>query len=233
MTRNKDLKRLVRSRMKKTGEAYTTARAQITKKTATRKRAAAPSASVAKPDPKDYAALAGTSDAVIKQKTGCNWARWVTALDYHGAAAMSHGDIAKLVSEKYKVPGWWTQTVTVGYERIRGLRERGQRRDGTYEASKSRTFNVPVSTLFNAWKDANVRKRWLDETGVKVRTATEPKSMRLGWSDGTIIAVGFYPKGKTKSSVAVQHTKLPDRETAERLKKYWTERFDALSETLG
>ena len=233
MTRDKDLKRLVRTRMKKTGEAYTTARAQITRKTAARKRTAAPSAAAAAPDAKDYATLAGMSDAVIKEKTGCNWARWVKSLDYHGAATMSHSDIAKLVSEKYKVPAWWTQTVTVGYERIRGLRARGQRRDGSYEASKSRTFNVPVSKLFNAWNDASRRKRWLDEPGVKVRTATEPKSMRLGWSDGTIIAVGFYPKGKERSSVAVQHTKLPDRETADRLKQYWAERFDALSEALG
>lgn len=233
MTRNKDLKRLVRTRMKKTGEAYTTARAQITRKTSTRKRTVAASAPAAAPQPKDYAMLAGMSDAVIKQKTGCAWDKWVKSLDYHGAATMSHGDIARLVSAKYKVPSWWTQTVTVGYERIKGLRARGQRRDGTYEASKSRTFNVPVTTLFNAWKDANVRRRWLDEAGVKVRTATEPKSMRLGWSDGTIIAVGFYPKGKTKTSVAVQHTKLPDRETADRLKQYWSERFDALSEALG
>jgi hypothetical protein len=233
MTRDKDLKRLVRTRMKKTGEAYTTARAHITRKTATQKRAVAPSASAVAPDPKDYAMLAGMSDAVIKEKTGCNWARWVKSLDYHGAATMSHSDIARLVSEKYKVPSWWTQTVTVGYERIRGLRERGQRRDGSYEASKSRTFNVPVTTLFNAWKDVSLRKRWLDEPGIKVRTATEPKSMRLGWNDGTIIAVGFYPKGKGKSSVAVQHTKLPNRETADRLKRYWAERFDALSETLA
>jgi hypothetical protein len=229
MTRNKDLKRLVRTRMKKTGEAYTTARAQITRKTAARKRTLASPA----PDPKDYATLACMSDAAIKQKTGCAWDKWVKSLDYHGAATMSHGDIARLVSEKYKVPSWWTQTVTVGYERIKGLRARGQRRDGTYEASKSRTFNVSVTTLFNAWKDAKTRKRWLDEGGVKVRTATEPKSMRLGWSDGTIIAVGFSAKGKTKSSVAIQHTKLPDRETADRLKQYWAERFDALSQALG
>jgi len=233
MTRNKDLKRLVRTRMKKTGEAYTTARAQITRKTAARKKTVAASAPAAARDLKDYAALAGMSDAVIKQKTGCTWDKWVKSLDYHGAEKMSHGDIARLVSEKYKVPSWWTQTVTVGYERIKGLRARGQRRDGTYEASKSRTFNVPVTTLFNAWKDANIRKRWLGEADVKVRTATGPKSMRLGWSDGTIIAVGFYPKGKTKSSVAVQHTKLPDRETADRLKQYWSERFDALSEALA
>jgi len=113
------------------------------------------------------------------------------------------------------------------------LRARGQRRDGTYEAGKSRTFNVPVAELYEAWKDAKVRKRWLDDASVKVRTATAPKSMRLGWSDGTIVAVGFWPKGPKKSSVAVQHTKLPDRETADRLKQYWSERFDALSEALA
>jgi hypothetical protein len=222
MTRNKDLKRLVRARMKKTGEAYTSARAQIT-----RKSSSIPKQKI------DYAKLAGMSDAVIKERTGCTWERWVKALDHKGADKMSHREIALLVSEKYKVPSWWTQTVTVGYERIKGLRARGQRRDGSYEATKSRTFNVPVTTLFTAWKDANIRKRWLDEAGVKVRTATAPKSLRLGWSDGTIIAVGFYPKGRTKSSVAVQHPKLPDRDAAVRLKKYWSERLDALGEALA
>jgi hypothetical protein len=223
MTRNKDFKRLVRARMKKTGESYTGARTQMTRK----------SAPAIKPNTKDYAKLAGMSDAVIKEKTGCTWERWVKALDHHGAEKMSHGEIAKLVSEKYNVPSWWTQTVTVGYERIKGLRARGQRRDGTYEASKSRTYNVPVTKLFDAWSDANLRKQWLDGATVKVRTATAPKSMRLGWSDGTIVAVGFLSKGKSKSSVAVQHTKLPNRESANRLKQYWSERFDSLSEVLG
>jgi hypothetical protein len=45
--------------------------------------------------------------------------------------------------------------------------------------------------------------------------------------------VGFYPQGATKSSVAVQHTKLPDRETAARIKQYWSERFDALAQVLA
>ncbi len=233
MTRNKDLKRLVRARMKKTGESYTSARAQITRKSKAKTPSAAAIAPVASANPKDYARLAGMSDTVIKERTGCTWERWVKSLDYYGAEQMSHRDIAALVSGKYKVPSWWTQTVTVGYERIKGLRARGQRRDGTYEASKSRTFNVPVTTLFDAWKDATVRKRWLGDATAKVRTATAPKSMRLGWSDGTIVAVGFISKGRTKSSVAVQHTKLPDRQTADRLKKYWSERFDALREVLA
>jgi hypothetical protein len=56
--------------------------------------------------------------------------------------------------------------------------------------------------------------------------------MRLDWTDKSIIAVGFMPKGTSKSSVAVQHTKLPDRETANQLKDYWSERLDALRDVL-
>jgi hypothetical protein len=229
MPKNKDLKRLVRARMRKTGEAYTAARAHLLKKT---KAKTVPRTAPISASRIDYPALAGISDATIKAKTGCTWKRWVDALDYHGAKEMLHRDIAALVSEKYKIDGWWSQTVTVGYERIKGLRARGQRRDGTYEASKSRTFDVPVDTLFDAWADAKVRRRWLDGEGVKVRTATAPKSMRLDWTDGSIIAVGFLAKGKAKSAVAVQHTRLADRETAHRLKEYWSDRLTALGEVL-
>jgi hypothetical protein len=236
MPRNKDLKRLVRARMRKTGEAYTAALAHINKKpkTATVSRVAAPRATAnSAPKSVDYAAVAGMSDEKLKAKTGCTWERWVYALDRRGAEQMSHRDIVALVNTKYKVAPWWSQTVTVGYERIKGLRARGQRRDGTYEASKSRTFNVPVTTLFDAWADSGLRRRWLDGAKVRIRTATAPKSMRLDWDDRAIIAVGFAAKGKLKSSVAVQHDKLPDRETADRLKQYWSDRLDALGEILS
>jgi hypothetical protein len=236
MPRNKDLKRLVRARMRKTGEAYTAALAHINRKpkiaavtSAAAPRATADSATKSV----DYAVVAGMSDEKLKAKTGCTWERWVHALDRGGAEQMSHRDIAALVSKKYKIDGWWSQTVSVGYERIKGLRARGQRRDGTYEASKSRTFNVPVTTLFDAWADTNLRRRLLNGAGVKVRTATVPKSMRLDWTDHSIIAVGFLAKGKSKSSVAVQHTKLPDRETADRLKQYWSDRLSALGGVLS
>lgn len=238
MTRNKDFKRLVRARMKKTGEAYTAARAQI----ATKPRRTPVSAATADtaprptPAPTNYAELAGMSDDSVKAKTGCPWERWVRALDHDGAAEMTHREIAALVNTKYKMGGWWSQTVAVGYERIKGMRARGQRRNGTYEATKSRTFDVPVTSLFEAWADATTRRRWLNGASVKVRTATAPKSMRLDWVDGGangtggIIAVGFTAKGKSKSAVALAHTKLPDRQTADRFKQYWSERLDTLRE---
>ena len=238
MPRNKDLKRLVRARMGKTGESYTTARAHVLAKSSSMPRTTALRAaesrktSVARAPRPNYAALAGYSDEVLKARTGCTWERWVGVLDYYRADTMAHRDITALVSKKFKIEGWWAQAVTVGYERIKGLRARGQRRDGSYEANKSRTYDVPTETLFDAWANARVRGRWLDGEIGRVRTSTAGKSMRLDGRDGSIVAVGFWPKGPSKSAVSVQHTKLRDQETATRLKKYWGERLDALRDVL-
>src|SRR5438876_11241165 len=127
MPTNKDFKRLVRARMRKTGEAYTAARAHLLHKKQESR-------------PVDYDRLAGMmSDAALKAKTGCTWERWVRALDRVQAHTWPHRRIAEYVHETYKVPGWWSQTVTVGYERIKGLRAIGQRRDGGFEATKGKT----------------------------------------------------------------------------------------------
>jgi hypothetical protein len=224
MPTNKDFKRLVRGRMQKTGEAYTTARTHLLKQ---KPPAARPPAKV------DYAKLAGRSDAVLKAKTGCTWERWVKALDHARAHTWPHREIASYVHEKYKIPGWWVQTVTVGYERIKGLRAVGQRRDGSFEASKSRTFAVPLVRLYRAVHDSRTRARWLPDVDLTVRTATRGKSMRITWPDRTSVEVGFTSKGPAKSQVAVQHGKLPDRAAAARMKQYWGERFDALGDVLS
>jgi uncharacterized protein YndB with AHSA1/START domain len=223
MTRDKDRKRIIRGRMKKTGESYTAARAHILPGT------------VHEPPPlrADLSALAGMSDDSIAAKTGRTWRQWVRALDDDNAASLRHGDIARLVHAKHGIGSWWAQTVTVGYERIKGLRERGQRRDGTYESSRSRTFPVPVSTVFRAWADPAARRRWLDGVTLVVRTATPQKSMRLQWPDGTLVLVGFTAKADAKSVVAVAHTKLRDKVASQRAKAYWTERLDALAAALA
>ncbi|MEO8621728.1 MAG: hypothetical protein ABI625_11735 [bacterium] len=232
MPRHKDLKRLIRARMEKTGEAYTAARAQVIQKQGTAP-ATDTAASPPVAAPPDLASLAGMSDERIKESTGCTWERWVYALDRRKAYTMSHKDIATLLREKYKVDSWWSQTVTVGYERIKGLRARGQKRSGSYEVSRSRTFNVPVTTLFDAWANARTRTRWLDGARTKVRTATAPKSLRLDWADNAIVAVGFIAKGTSRSTVAFTHTKLQSREAADAAKAYWAERLDALGEVLN
>lgn len=242
MPTNKDFKRLVRGRMHKTGESYTTARTHLlrahsSRPTVSPEKTVLPVTGVAAPpvpevSPADYAKVAGTSDATLKAKTGCNWALWVKALDYHKANTWAHRDIAEYVAEKYKVSGWWAQMVTVGYERIRGLRDKGQRRGGSYEASKSKTFAVPAAKLFGAFANARTRKRWLAGVKLTVRKATAPKSLRMTWEDGTSVQVWLTAKGPGKCSAAVQHTGLKDRDAVTRTKQYWAERLDALGEVL-
>jgi hypothetical protein len=92
---------------------------------------------------------------------------------------------------------------------------------------------VPVPTLFDAWAEPGLRRHWLDGATVRVRTATAPRTIRLDWTDGTIVVAWFTPKGRSRSVVALAHTRLPDRETSDRLKRYWSERLDALGEVLG
>jgi len=222
MPTNKDFKRVVRARMDKSGEAYTTARTHLLTKKHN------PSA----PTSADYATLAGMSDGVIKQKTGCDWTRWVKALDQVEAHTWPHREIARYVHDKFKLPGWWCQSVTVGYERIKGLRAIGQRRDGGFEASKSKTFAVPLTRLYRAWSDARTRARWLPGVAATVRTAVRNKSMRITWPDQTSVQVYFMSKGRGKSQVAVQHEKLAGQPAATQMRAYWTERLSELGTLL-
>ena len=226
MPANKNFKRLVRARMTKTGESYTTARMQLLTHQPPTKSRARPA-----PQPADFARIAGMSDAAVKAKTGCTWERWVRSLDHYGAADLSHRDIAKLIREKYKTTSWWSQMVAVGYERIRGLRERGQRRDGAYEAGKTRTLPVSVSRLYRGFSDGRLRKRWLPHP-FTIRAARRDKSMRLRWPDGTLVQVGFIRKGARKSQVAVRHTGLATKAAASKLKAFWDERLETLATLL-
>ena len=229
MTANKDFKRVVRARMRKTGESYTAARVHLLKKEAAPTPAPAPTPIA----PAQYAALAGFSDAAVKAKTGCTWERWVKALDYKEAHTWSHGEIVDHVHKTYKIPGWWSQMVTVGYERIKGLRVIGQRRDGGFNATKSKVIAVPISRLYRAWRDARWRARWLPDVQPVIRAATRHKSMRVAWPDGTRVDVGFSAKGRAKSQVAIQHGRLPDRAAVTRVKEYWAERLTTLAEVLA
>jgi uncharacterized protein YndB with AHSA1/START domain len=216
MPKQKDLKRLVRARMQKTGEAYTAARLHVVKPT--------------EPEP-DYAQIAGLSDDSVSNATGRTWVEWVRLLDAERAAEKPHGEITACVAS-HGTPSWWTQMVTVGYERIRGLRAIGQRRDGGYTATKSRTFPVPVETLFEAFAKARTRAKWLP-VKVTVRSSTAPKSMRMAWADGTVVLVGFLGKGEAKSAVAIEHQKLADKATADAMKATWSEYLDRLRELLA
>src|SRR5262245_21283016 len=111
------------------------------------------------------------SDAAVQAKTGKTWDQWFKILDKDGAAAMPHKELAILSSEKRGVGDWWSQVVTVAYERARGLRAKHQTARG-YVASRSKTLPVPVAGLFAAWSNPRQRKKWLTDDSFVIRKTT-------------------------------------------------------------
>jgi hypothetical protein len=219
MTRQRSFKRLVRSRMEKTGESYTAARAVLL-------AGEAPNAAQQPP--------LLTSDERIRQRTGRGWEEWFDLLDEWGAAERTHREIARWVADQLGVGPlvWDAQAITSSYERARGLREVGETEQG-FAVSATRTVAVPVERLFDAVVDEARRRSWLPDGQLSERTATRPKSARFDWGDGTSrVIVVFDAKGEQKSTMALQHVRLADGDEAERMKAYWRERVTALKEEL-
>ena len=217
MTRQKSFKRLVRSRMEKTGESYTAARAVL----------------LAAEEPKATEGPAlSMSDEAIRRRTGRGWEEWFDLLDEWGAAERTHAEIARWVADEHGTDGWSAQAVTVTYERARSLRAVGERPEG-FAITASKTVAVPVDRLYETFVDESLRERWLPEGELRERTASKPKAARFDWGDGeTRVNVGFTAKGEAKSAVALEHERLADAAEAERMKTFWRDRVAALKEVL-
>jgi hypothetical protein len=241
MTKQKSFKGRVRARMAKTSESYATARRQLLAK-ATADADAPPDQAAPTPGGADAAAgpapdAAGVtlpySDKSIRANTGRGWDEWFELLDAWGAVERTHTEIARWVNREHGVDGWWSQGVTVGYERARGLRAPGQRRGGQFEVNASKTVAVPVERLYEAFADPDLRERWLPGETFEVRVAHPGKSIRANWDDGsTLLVVGFTARGESKSQVSLIHQRIPDAETAAKLKSWWRDRMAALKQLL-
>ena len=219
MTTQKTFKHRVRARMAKTGESYTAARRMLI---AAGDRPAA-----------EQPFEPWIAEAKMVEATGRGWQQWFALMDDWGATSRSHTEMARWLVEEHGVPGWWAQSVTVGYERARGLRQPGQRADGGWTVNATKTVAVPVRQLFGAFEDEAVRDRWLPGAELRRRTATAPRNARYDWEDGTTrLVVGFEDLGPGKSRVALQHEKLPDAETSEEMKAWWRDRLGALKSVL-
>jgi hypothetical protein len=176
--------------------------------------------------------LAGVGNDAVIRATGKGWDEWLRILDRAGAKRMTHKEIALLLSRKCGVPNWWSQMVTVGYEQARGLRDVYQHADG-YAANTSRTFEVDVTRLFEAWSDTRTRARWLPKAPVEVRRAVEPKSIRMAWqTGGSRVEANFFSKGAGRSQVQVEHAKLPSSAAVTRQKTYWSDALARLKALL-
>lgn len=176
------------------------------------------------------------TDKLIIEKTGKPLEHWFGIVDRKGGRAQSPQELYRTVSSipALEPLGEWNRNLlATTYAWSRGIRERGERKDG-FEVSVSKTVSAAIDVLYTAWIDDALRFSWLGSGKITIRKATKNKSARITWSDAvTSLSVDFYPKGAAKSQVVVQHQKLASKDDAVRAKAFWSEKLENLKTMLS
>lgn len=214
MTTQESFKRRVRARMAKTGERYAAARRALIAHSPDR------------PEPSGWVADPDTTDEAIRANTGHGWDEWVALIDAGPGRDAGHTTIATWVREDQGVDGWWAQGVTVGYERITGLRLPGQMKDGTFTVSRSRAVELDRDALRAMLLDDGERATLIAGLDTALRSRPTAKSLRFAVHDGEAglgtILVSMDPAG-AKVRVTVAHSKLASPADGELWKAYWAD----------
>jgi hypothetical protein len=221
MTTDKARKRAVRARMEKTGERYAAARRHVVS------TAFSPTTELP-----PRAAEPGMSEAAILKGTGRTWDDWFRILDAWDGTARNHTEIARYVNGEHGVDGWWSQSVTVGYERARGMRAPNERPEG-FEVSVSKTVPLDAMDAWRAFVEPSRRSRWLD-VSLRMRTGTRTmgRSARFDApSEGNRVNVLFTPRDEGRTTVTVTHVKLADAADVAAHRTAWKARLDGLAKS--
>lgn len=246
MTRARALKHAIRARAAKTGERYTTARRHVlstlnaveptTSTAAASQRVAAQTTGKRSP---------GISEEKIIQKTGHGFDHWFAVLDRFGAVQKGHTAAARHLSHDHGVNGWHSQSITVAYERARGVRSVNQRCDGAFEVSVSKIVRGTVPAVIRVLSSAARRAR-LKTSDAELLPALEKalagaKSQgfvirtdglgrfRYQWA-GTTVQFHLTPKPANKVSIVVTNMKLTDARMVEQRRAAWRELLHSLAD---
>jgi uncharacterized protein YndB with AHSA1/START domain len=223
MTTQKTFKQRVRARATRTGESYTAARAQLIRKA---------DASASTPAPIDTKLLAGVSEEAMLERSGRPLAEWFDLLDGWGAGSRTHAEIARWLVADHGVDGWWSQTVTVAYERARGRRVLHQTAAG-FSVGVTRTVAATADTVTAAFREPEQRAAWFPDAPLEVHAGYSGRRGRYDWTDpASKVWVDLVAKGDGRTTVTVTHERLPDADTAAAMKERWRGALDRLKAAL-
>jgi hypothetical protein len=222
MTTDKARKRAVRSRMTKTGERYAAARRHVVDDART---------TSAQPLP-PRVADPGVSEEAIRKATGRGWDEWLRDLDTWDAVERSHTEIARHVAETYPISGWWAQSVTVGYERARGMRAIHQTSRG-FEVSVSKTLALPPADVWPWVVNESQRDRWIDPGLLELASRRDGRWARLSVDgDDSSVRLSLDPKGADRSVLTVTHSRLHGSDDIPALRLAWRKRLETLERAM-
>jgi len=223
MTTQESFKRRVRARMTRTGEKYGAARRALLAQAAPVAPPGAARRWVSQPD---------VADDAVRENTGHGWDEWVDLVDAGPGREAGHTAIAAWVAEQHGVPGWWAQSVTVGYERITGLRVPGQRPDGTFSVSRTRLTDLDPELVRALLDDEAARADLVPGLTLTPRSRPGVRSPRFGVSDDDgahgVAMFSLDPAG-SRLRLTATHERIATAAEAEQWKGYWADWLEALA----
>jgi len=197
---------------------------------------------------------ATVSEQALRAKTGKTWAEWFAMLDGWGASEKGHKQTARYLAESWGVSAWWAQSITVRYERERGLRAFGQRSEGTFTVSVQRTMRATSEQVFDALTRPDVLSRWFTRSaqadlrvGGRYANADgdqgeflifdRPRRLRFTWdnpehSPNTLVEVVLTEKPGGRVTLRLEHSRIQTQAYFQDMKEGWTWAMDSLKSYL-
>lgn len=216
MTTQENFKKRIRTRMAKTGERYSAARRVLIA------QAEGPDAWVSQPE---------ASEEAVRENTGHGWNEWVALIDAGPGRDAGHTAIATWVRDEHDVGSWWAQGVTVGYERITGIRLPGEMPDGTFTISRTRVLDLDASDFRAALLDDALRADLIPNLATTLRSKATAKSLRFDVEQrGETVGIVAFALDAVKERIrlTVTHEKLATPDDGELWKAHWAAWLAAL-----
>jgi uncharacterized protein YndB with AHSA1/START domain len=193
------------------------------------------------------------TDASAREKTGKTLEQWFAHLDELGGIAKGRRELVNQLDSGAKLDEWWATTLVVEYERAKGAVEKDGKPKG-YSICSTKTVAAPLERVFAAFGDAKDLDRWLggktkiefkdggslqngDGDRATFQRIRASKDLRLAWehekrAKGSQVEVLFADKGKGKTGVTLNHTRIQERRHADELRAGWSAALDQLKQLL-
>ena len=165
----------------------------------------------------------------IERATGRTWDEWLTFMAGIGAEELDHKVIALQVYEELdgsiEQHGWWAQSVTVAYEQHIGRRIPGQRSDGTFQTSVSRSTALGMQELMDRWREFAAGDATVQDVVAGGDLRVSGTDRRITWrtkaKDGSSVVVTSEPKKNGTASIVATQLGLPTLELNEEARERW------------
>lgn len=191
------------------------------------------------------------TNEAAKAGTGKTLDQWYAELDKAGGVKLGRREINNRLYAQ-KIEPWWCATIAVEYERHHDVRKK----DGLYEGyfvCATKTIAAPPADVFKAWSSGAELSKWFGggtkaevidggsfqnqdgDKGTFLRVR-QNKDIRMtfehaGLSASTQVDVQFQDKGKGKTGLLVNHTRIQTREEADGLRAAWGVALEQLKST--